>query len=542
MKPDVSFVLEQATWPALLVERDGTIRRANPAAALLFGDALRVRAPKLDALWAAGNPLTPQQLIGRTGGEFPGVEPITLKLPQGEAQPFRARLCEVTRAGHTYCLVQLDDAAGGSLVVVRPPPPPAPSPPPPAPTPAPLLPQPNPPSAEALPPPRAGHPTPAGTGHPEPDHGTAQKQKLECALQLAQTVALDFNNVLTSILGHVSLVLSKMEPQNPWRDSLLEIEKSAERAAEIAYDLAAFSRQEKETADKQAGNLNDLLRRTVNLFQQSAGKTGWTLELEHQVYAVRFDEAKIQQAFVKIIENAVQALGANGQIRVRSRNVTFSEATKDGTTQIPAGAYVCVEIVDNGEGIAPAVLPRIFEPFFTTRKAPQHRGLGLAWVYGIVTNHGGSVAVSSRLGQGTEVRIYLPAQRRVVQDRQFKAEELTGNQTILMVDDEELVLTLGQTILSSFGYRVLTANGGAKALEILASSRETIHLVITDLVMPGMSGRELVERIKAQAPQVKVVCTSGYVRSANGGEEDASFLRKPFTSQALLRKVKQALE
>jgi CheY-like chemotaxis protein len=375
------------------------------------------------------------------------------------------------------------------------------------------------------------------------DPGLALKQKLDCALQLARTVALDFNNALTSILGHTSLVLSKMEANHPWRDSLIEVEKSASKAAEIANDLGTFSRQEKEARAQASGNLNVLLQRTVEFFQQNAGPepVAWKLQLDRKLYAAKFDEAKMQQAFMKIIENALQALHTNGRVTVQTRNIELAEPTQDRNAHLAAGAYVCVEIIDNGCGIEPDVLPRLFEPFFTTKRGANHRGLGLAWVYGIVTNHGGGVAISSQPGSGTSVRVYLPAEKQIVRDHGLASDDLNGSQAILMVDDEDLLLTMGKTILSAYGYRVLTANGGQKALDILAQKDISVDLVITDLVMPAMSGRELVEHIRRLWPAMRIICTSGYVWPA-AQETNGAYLQKPFTSQELLFKVKQALK
>jgi nitrogen-specific signal transduction histidine kinase/ActR/RegA family two-component response regulator len=374
------------------------------------------------------------------------------------------------------------------------------------------------------------------------DAGLAHKQKLDCALQLARTVALDFNNALTSILGHTSLILSKMEPNHPWRESLLEVEKSASKAAEIANDLGTFSRQEKETRVQAAGNLNLLLQRSAEFFQQNAGPepVAWTLQLDRRLFAAKFDEAKMQQAFMKIFENSIQAIKDHGRVTVQTRNIELAEPTQDRNVHLAAGAYVCAEISDNGCGIEPEVLPRVFEPFFTTKRGSLHRGLGLAWVYGIVTNHGGGVAISSQPGAGTCVRVYLPAEKKLVRDDTVTSDDLSGTQTILIVDDEDLLLTMGKTILSSYGYRVLTANGGPKALEILGGKDAQVDLVITDLVMPAMSGRELVEHVRKVAPAMRIICTSGYVWPA-GQENGWAYLQKPFTSQELLLKVKQAL-
>jgi CheY-like chemotaxis protein len=373
------------------------------------------------------------------------------------------------------------------------------------------------------------------------DAALAHKQKLDCALQLARSVALDFNNALTSILGHASLLLGKAESGHPWRNSLVEIEKSAAKAAEIANDLAAFSRQEKDARVQVAGNLNTLLERTVEAFQSSLQENNLslTLQLEPKLFTASFDEAKMQQAIAKILENAVESIKGAGKINVQTRNLELSEPTQDRTAKLTAGNYVCVEITDSGSGMAPDVMPRIFEPFFTTKGA-GHRGLGLAWVYGIVTNHGGAVAVSSQPDAGTAVRLYLPANRGIVRAAPVSPTDLTGNQTILFVDDEDLLLTMGQMVLSSFGYTVLTANSGQKALEIFSKSKRKIDLVITDLVMPNMSGRELTEHILRAAPGTRILWSSGYVRPPDSQSQER-YLQKPFASQDLLRKVKQVL-
>ena len=525
MKSETLAALEHAAWPVLLVDASATVRRANEAAVNLFGAGLDGE-PSLGAgLWSSDNGQTPAEFLSRMERAPAQAVPLRWRAKGGNTLTFQTYFCAQTREGEKSYLFQL--LAQTDAPVAKPHPPPPPSghiPIPPAPAGG------------------SGGTVPGLRTPPTAVESLIQKQKLDCALQLTRTVALDFNNALTSILGHTSLVLSKMPQDHPWRNSLLEVEKSAEKAAEIAHDLAAFSRQEKESGTQVAGNLNDLLRRTVTLFKASTGANlEWQVALESQVYSVKFDEAKIQQAFVKVIENAMQAVGGSGQIQVRTRNLDLTEPRQDRAAQLAAGQYVQVEIKDNGPGIPPEVMPRIFEPFFTTKKSPAHRGLGLAWVYGIVTNHGGSVAISSQPGEGASVRVYLPAQKQLVKDRTLKTDDLTGNQTVLMVDDEDLVLTMGETILGAFGYRVLTANSGAKALEIFAAARDKIDLVITDLVMPNMSGRELIERLRALAPTLRLICSSGYLRSPTP-EEEVGYLKKPFTSQDLLRKVKQALQ
>jgi signal transduction histidine kinase len=496
MKSDVVFVLDNAGWPAFLVHEAGSIVRANQAAVKTFGPALEGAAPLLSALWAAENGPPAEQFLAQWERSPAAMVPLKFRVKGGVIGSFAVSLCSIHNDGQKFFIFQLLPEAA----------------------------------------------LPGDAKSQAAELSLAQKQKLDCALQMARTVSLDFNNALTSILGHTSLLLSQMEADHPWRNSLLEVEKSAARAAEIASDLATFSRPEKETRAQASGNLNSILQRSTELFSSAnPKKISWVLQLERKLFTAKIDEAKLQQAFVKILENAVQAIeGSNGRITVQTRNLELNEAAQDREFRLAAGTYVCVEISDNGAGIAPETQPRIFEPFFTTKKAGGHRGLGLALVYGIVTNHGGGVAVSSQLEVGTSGRVYLPAETKFVYDTGFTHKDLNGTQTILMVDDEDLLLTMGHTILSAYGYRVLTANSGQKALDILSHSDTPVDLVITDLVMPAMSGRELAEHIHQISPTTLILCTSGYVRPSNH-EEESTYLQKPFTSQDLLIKVKTTL-
>lgn len=498
MKAEVALGLENAGWPVLLVNSSGAILRANPSAVEAFGTTLEGEMP-LSAIWASENGPLAEQFILQWDNSPSAPGPLKFCVKDGAVRSFLTSICPLSDGPEKLFILQLLPNA-------------------PAPAPAPAAKDAKESSAESL----------------------IQKQKLDCALQLARTVSLDFNNALTSILGHTSLLLAKTEANNPWRKSLMEVEKSAARAAEIANDLGTFSRSDKEQRGQSARNLNSILQRAVELFENGEGKKiTWTSQLERRPFATKFDEAKIQQAFVKVLENAVQAVKDSPQITVQSRNVELAEGSQDRDVRLAAGTYICVEITDNGPGIPADVLPRIYEPFFTT-KGGKHRGLGLAWVYGIVTNHGGGVAVSSKAGAGTSVRIYLPAEKRVVQYNRVSTADLNGTQTVLMVDDEDLMLTMGQTVLSTFGYHVLTANSGQKALDIISKGDKTIDLVITDLVMPAMSGRELVEHLRKVSPNMRVLCTSGYVPPP-AQIDDSAYLQKPFTSQELLVKVKQVL-
>jgi two-component system, cell cycle sensor histidine kinase and response regulator CckA len=505
MKPDFAFLLEQAAWPAFLVDHTGTIRKANQHAVHVLGTVMEGESNLSASIWAPGNSQTAEEFLTRVDLSSAPMRVLQFRGKGGQTLPFNTFVCASSREGSKSHLFQLFP---------------------------PSMPQPE---LRALQP--GTQEVPAGSLTVQMAH----KQKLDCAMQLIRTVALDFNNALTSILGHTSLVLSQVDPHHPWRNSLIEVEKSAGCAAEIASDLADFSRQEKDDSNQTPGNLNRVVRHAVALFQQPENcDIHWTFQLEKQLFSVNYDEAKMQQALARILENAVEAINSQGHITVRTGNHSFFEPVVSQTFQLAAGHYVGIEITDSGKGIPPNLLTRVFEPFFTTKGSP-HRGLGLAWVYGIVTNHGGSVAVTSPDGQGTTVRIFFPAQEKILRDQPTQVADLRGHETILYVDDEEMLQNLGHTVLSSFGYRVLTASNGAEALELFDQHAQEIDLVVTDLVMPGMSGRELMDQLRRRAPGLRILCTSGYWSRA-GGQKEEWYLRKPFTSQDLLRKVKESLK
>ena len=509
MKPEVVFGLESAAWPALLLNAGGVVLRTNTAATNTFGAALARESPQLSAIWSPENGRTPEEFFARWEQSPTVTADLKFRVANGAMMKFTATICAFNSEGHKWFVLQLLPA------VV------------PGPATAPEI------SAIAHAP---------GETKTAPDAGGMMlKQKLECALQLARSVSLDFNNALTSILGHTSLLLSKAEAGHPWRHSLMEVEKSASRAAEIANELTVFSRQEKEAHRAPPGNLNMVVSRCVDFFRGEHGaKITWKTQLERELFSARFDEAKVQQALTKILENAVEAIaGGSGQIFVQTRNVDLDEPTQDRNVHLAAGAYVCIEIGDSGSGIEADILPRIFEPFFTTKNA-SHRGLGLALVYGIVTNHGGGVAVSSQPGAGTSVRVYLQAEKQFIPEISGTDENLHGTETILVVDDESLMLTMAETILSEYGYCVLTANSGQKALAILSRDDVQVDLIITDLVMPTMGGREFIERARQLVPGTRIMSTSGYVMPADK-QTGTPYLQKPFTSRELLAKVKQVL-
>lgn len=495
MKSDALGLLELANWPVMLVDLSGRIVRANQHAPSVFGQVVVGEGPLLSSIWAPSNATKSDQFLAGLGRTFQTSAELKFLVKGGQTLTCPVLLSPVNLEGQKFYLFQLPPAAVSPGAAIA---------------------------------------------NPLVETSLVQKQKLDCALQLARSVALDFNNALTIILGHTSLLLTRMAPDDPLRQSLLEMERSAERAAEIAADLAAFSRQEKESKAHSAGNLNLIVRQTCELFQTRCGSgVDWTLELEPKLYATHVDEAKIQQALVRVVENAVEALeGSTGAVTLRTRNVDVVDAPPEPDLRLAPGHYVCIEVSDTGCGIPEESRGRILEPFYTTKRG--HRGLGLAWVYGIVTNHAGSLAVSSQPAVGTSLRVYLPASKRLMPDSGIRAGELKGTETVLIVDDEELILTLGETVLKTFGYQVLTATSGARALQIIETAETAVDLLVTDMVMPTMSGRELVERVRELSPGTRILCSSGYVRPPQS--DDSPYLQKPFTSQQLLVKVRQTLD
>jgi two-component system, cell cycle sensor histidine kinase and response regulator CckA len=494
MKPDVVFGFENAGWPALLVDKAGLIVRSNSAAEKTFGQVIQGEATPLALIWSGENQVTPQAFLEKWQKQPAASTALKFNV-RGMQVSYTTVVCGLEHEGQFFFVLQLfPDISGGF-----------------------------------------------GTAEAAPAEGTMQKNKLDLALQLARSVALDFNNALAGVLGHSSLLLSRAEPDHPWRKSLLEIEKAAEKGAEIANSLRTFSKQEKAPRGPTSGNLNAVLRQAAAGLATTpdGAPVRWEFKLEPRLFSAKFDETKVQQAFTRIFENSVQSLHGGGDIVVSTRNLDLELPTQDRNARLAPGAYVCIEIADTGCGIETAILPRIFEPFFSTKGSPKHRGLGLALVYGAITNIGGSIAVSSKTGIGTSVRIYLPAEKNIVEEASGAPENLSGTETILLVDDEDIVLNMAQTILEAHGYKVLTAGSGQTALRLLSGTGFKADLLLTDLIMPGMSGLELAGAAKGLAPDMPVLVMTGAAWPQ--GKDDHVHIEKPFTSQDLLAKVRMVL-
>lgn len=364
-------------------------------------------------------------------------------------------------------------------------------------------------------------------------------KKLESVGRLAGGVAHDFNNIISVILGHAELSLDSLEAGHPLRVELEEIRSAARRSAALTQQLLAFAR--KQAVSPKVIDLNEtvdgmlkMLRRLIGEQITLVWKPGAALK------SVLMDPSQVDQILANLCVNARDATDGAGEVLISTSNVQMELG------EVPSGEYILLTVKDDGHGIEKETLEHLFEPFFTTKAPGGGTGLGLATVYGIVKQNGGHIRVTSEASQGTEFRIYLPAvDGKMKGTKDSKSEEkLRGGDTILLVEDEPALLKLGRRMLEALGYRVLAAPGPYEALDI-ADREEGIDLLVTDVIMPRMNGRELMNSLKRIHPELRVLYISGYTAEviANQGvlEEDVHFLQKPFSMNALSRALAEAL-
>jgi signal transduction histidine kinase len=375
-----------------------------------------------------------------------------------------------------------------------------------------------------------------------------QAQKMESVGRLAGGIAHDFNNLLTIIAGYSQLGLELVSPKDPVAGHLGEIKRAADRAAELTRQLLAFSRRQ--VLSFQVINLNAIVTGMDRMLRRLIGED---VELETRLAPglgrVKADPGQIEQVIMNLAINARDAMPWGGKLTLETRNVELDEKYAASHASVKPGPYVLLAVSDSGAGMDKEVLEHIFEPFFTTKEQGKGTGLGLAMVYGTIKQCGGFIWVYSEKGKGATFKIYLPLVEEGEEGEATQAVEerpLTGTETILLVEDETGVRGLAEQVLADYGYRVLAASRGEEALRLAAQSDGPLHLLLTDVVMPGMSGRELAERLHPSKPGLKVLYMSGYTDEAivrHGVlEEGVEFLQKPFTPQALARKVRQVLD
>ncbi len=375
-----------------------------------------------------------------------------------------------------------------------------------------------------------------------------QAQKMEAVGQLAGGVAHDFNNLLMVIRGYAELMLDRLEPQNAVRAQVEGIMQAAHRAAAVTRQLLAFSR--KQVLSPKVLDLNAVVEDVGKMLLRLIGEDIELLVVKTpDLGRVKADPGQLEQVIVNLAVNARDAMPSGGKLTIETRNVELDNTYARHHISVQPGPYVLLAVTDNGIGMDAETRSRIFEPFFTTKEQGKGTGLGLATVYGIVKQSGGYIWVYSEPGQGTTFKIYLPRVQPAAAPRVTAvavAPRAQASETVLVVEDEEGVRKVVRGFLEARGYRVLDAVSGAEAIRVAAGHQGPLHLMLTDMVMPAMSGPELAHRIRQQHPGVKVLYMSGYTqrgagRNHNLGPEDP-FLEKPFSGEALAHKVREVLD
>ena len=374
-----------------------------------------------------------------------------------------------------------------------------------------------------------------------------QSQKMEAIGRLAGGIAHDFNNLLTIIGTYSDLLLEALSSPDPLRSSVEEIRIAATRAAELTRQLLAFSR--KQIIDPKVINVNHSVERSRKMLRRLIGED---IELvvvpAADLRPTRFDPGQIEQILFNLAVNARDAMRDGGRLTIETRNVTLDASYAEDHAYTPAGEYVMLAVSDDGHGMDEETRARVFEPFYTTKGVGQGTGLGLSTVYGIVKQHGGSIEVYSEVEIGTTFKVYLPVAEGEVPSKSSPKPGAPprGRETILLVEDEAAVRRVAKRILESQGYRVLDAPGGKEAIELCRDFEDEIDLVLTDVVMPRMSGKECFARLCGIRPGLKALYMSGYTENviAHRGvlDEGTRFIQKPFSVQVLSEAVRRALD
>lgn len=373
-----------------------------------------------------------------------------------------------------------------------------------------------------------------------------QAQKMDAIGQLAGGIAHDFNNLLTVINGYTEMMLSDLSEDHQLLEPLTLISEAGQRAAGLTAQLLAFSR--KTIIEPKLLNLRRVIEHLGRMLRRLIGEDiVLTIELSSELSGVVADLGQMEQLLLNLALNARDAMPHGGTLTIRAHDIELFADDSD-RQDLPAGSYIQLEVSDTGSGIPSVFQDRVFEPFFTTKDAGTGTGLGLATVYGIVRQSGGSIRFESEMGKGTTFIVLLPADPRSETSSEATSSDLApiGHETICFVEDEESVRHMIRQVLETQGYNVIAAAGGAEALNLAASYQGEIHLLLTDVVMPGMNGRELAERFRHHWPLVHVLYMSGYTGDAvlRYGIETAAdaFLQKPFTPLSLARKVRETLD
>ena len=371
-----------------------------------------------------------------------------------------------------------------------------------------------------------------------------QAQKMEAMGTLAGGIAHDFNNLLMAIQGRTSIMLLKKDSSDPEFEHLRGIEDNVETAADLTKQLLGFARGGK--YEVKPTDLNELIKKQNRMFGRTKKEITIHEKYADDLWPVAVDRGQIEQVLLNLYVNAWQAMPGGGDLFLETGNVTLDQAYVKPFSAKP-GRYVNISVADSGVGMDKATRERIFEPFFTTKEMGRGTGLGLASTYGIIKNHDGFIHVYSEKGHGTTFNIYFPpSEEDVIEEKKSTVDLLRGVETILFVDDEDMIIEVAEQLLNTLGYKVLVARSGKEATEVYRENKETIDIVLLDMIMPDMGGSDSYDRMKEINPEIKVLLSSGY--SIDGQATEImergcdGFIQKPFKMNELSKKLREILD
>lgn len=371
--------------------------------------------------------------------------------------------------------------------------------------------------------------------------------KMEAVGRLAGGVAHDFNNLLTVIIGRCEVLLGRLSTNHPMRPDLLLIYEAAQRAASVTRQLLAFGR--KQVLQPRILDLNAVIGNMETMLRSlTKDNVILTMDFIDELWSIEADRGQIEQVLMNLVVNALDAMPDGGALRIGTCNVDLDGSPEGFGFVVKTGRYVMFSVQDTGRGMDSQTLPHIFEPFFTTKDKTSGSGLGLPTVYGIVKQSGGYITAASRPGEGSTFKVYLPGLLREpepLEDQERVTLAPEGNETILVAEDSDLVRQLTREMLEVRGYKVLEAPNGSEALNICETYEGPIHLTLSDVVMPGMTGRELAEKVVHIRPTMKILLMSGYtdeISKAGFLHPGLHFIEKPFTSNSLALKIREVLD
>ena len=370
-----------------------------------------------------------------------------------------------------------------------------------------------------------------------------QSQKMEAIGTLAGGIAHDYNNLLMGILGNVSLISLDFDSSHPYYKKLKNIEKYVRSGADLTKQLLGFAKGGK--YEVKPVDINDLLEKSSEMFSRTKKEIRIHRKYQKDIWSVEVDLSQIEQVLLNLYVNAGQAMPGGGNLYLQTENVTLNENYVRHFSA-KKGDYVKISVKDTGVGMDEDTIKRIFDPFFTTKDRSRGTGLGLASAYGIIKNHGGIINAHSRIGQGSTFDVYLPASpKKIAQKEELNRGALKGYETVLLIDDEDIIIDIGGQILERLGYRALMARSGKEAIEIYQANKNEINIVILDMIMPDMGGGETYDRLKKINPEIRVLLSSGY--SIDGQASEImnrgcnGFIQKPFNVEQLSRKIRDIL-